>query len=846
MRSVNFIYSGEDALKSVINSEGFLPGNEYFIRVHTCVHTKDNIMPLVETILSYLPKSKIIGCSTSGVVFDGEIRNDCCMVSITEFKYASVRTCLVALTDAVGTDIRGSLLADRTVDSIVTENSKYMFTFFSRPFIKVRRFVERVNEISRKIQLIGGIANTPVNPFVNLEMMSFVFDNHGVSADALAVAVIDSENISIYSDLMYVTEPVGVSHTITDADGMIIRTIDGENAVEWYEKQLGISFDDNRHDDMTVLFPLVKSDEIDLPWALSYSPQNEKERMFLDEPDPVMFVPSEARIGDKVKISYSSVQKNIEVCEKVCSNISEQSTEVLFGYICVSHELLFKNCAKWEVAPFKNTNLSGCFVIGEIGNMQNINHYCNYSFAISALSESTRKIRINTNILKENSAELINTQEHIVKYLLKFSNQNGNEALSRRQHEIEETLFKDDDTGIDNITKYSYDFSMGKFDKICMITFRNEGLLNAFMSKSKFQSCFSRFHKEIMEFIDNKSYNCYIYKKNAFIITASPYICDGEFIDNMRSVQEFVSEFRFNSYIPVTEFSVVMHEEDMINKAELALVSMRSKNIFFLQYTADLGLEQIHARKMKMLMILNDAISNDRVVPFFQGIRDNKTGKIGMYESLMRIKDSDGNIYTPYRFMDIAKEYGYYPDISYLMISKVMEQFRNRHDIVTINLNISDIYNYKIVHFILKFLQTAPSPQNYVFELTETEEIEDYQIIAEFVDRIHQVGGKIAIDDFGSGFSNIVNIFKVKSDYIKIDGEIVKNIRNDIFAREFLEMIAGWAEKHKKEIIAEFIENSDIQMLIEENCIRYSQGYLFSKPSDALKVDFNDFNSGKD
>lgn len=837
MRSVNFIYSDEEDFRAVISTGGFSPEKEYFVRVHTCVHTKENIMSFVKTILSYLPNAKIIGCSTSGVVFNGEIRKDCCLVSITEFKYASVKTELVRLTDAVGSDIRGSLLADKTIDSVVTENSRYMFTFFARPFLKVSSFIERINEFDKRIKLIGGIANTPTRPFVNLEMHSFVFDNSGVSTNSLAVAVVNTEKLSVYSDMMYVTEPVGMVHTITDADGMIIRTIDGENAVEWYEKQLGISFKEADNHSMTALFPLVKSESDELPWALSYSPQNEKECIFPDEPEPVIFVPSEARIGEKVRIAYSSVQKNIEVCEKVCGNISEHSAEALFGYICVSHETLFHNCASWEVAPFENTNLSGCFVMGEIGNMQDKNIYCNYSFAISALAEDARKIRINTKYLRKNSAELINSHENIIKYLRKYSNKNGNEALVRRQQEIEETLFIDDEMGIDNITKYSYDFSMKKFDKICMITLRNEGLLNAFLSKSKFRSCLIRFHRGVMDFINSSEYNCYIYKKTSFIITASPYVRDDEFIDLMHSVQEFVSELRFNSYIPVTEFSIVMHEEDMINKAELTLVSMRSKNIFFLHYTSDLGLEQIHARKMKMLMILNDAIANDRVVPFFQGIRDNSTGRISMYESLMRIKDAEGNIYTPYRFMNIAKEYGYYPDISYLMISKVMELFKERQEIVTINLNISDIYNYKIVHFILKFLKNAPRPENYVFELTETEEIEDYQIIAEFVERIHQLGGKIAIDDFGSGFSNIVNIFKVKSDYIKIDGEIVKNIRSDIFAREFLEMIAGWAEKHNKEIIAEFIENSDIQTLIEENSIRYSQGYLFSKPSDELKID---------
>ncbi|MCM1133600.1 MAG: EAL domain-containing protein [Ruminococcus flavefaciens] len=837
MRSVNFICSGNENPESLISAEGLQPEKEYFIRVHTCIHTRDNVMPFVEAILACLPKSRIIGCSTSGVVCGGEIRSDCCLISVTEFSCSSVRTELVGLTDTVGAEIRGSILADRTVGSVITASSKYMFAFFACPFMKISSFIERINEASRKIQIIGGIANTPVKPFINLEKKSFVFDNNGASCDALAVAVVDSDSLSVYSDMMYVTEPVGISHTITDADGMIIRTIDGENAVEWYKKQLGITVSDIIDDDMTTLFPLIKSDNGDLPWALSYSPQNEKRRVFPDEPEPVMFVPSEARTGERVRIAYSSVQKNIEVCEDVCNKISEHPAEVLFGYICVSHKDLFSNCAEWEIRPFRNTNMSGCFVIGEIGSTQNTNRYCNYSFAVSALSESNRRIRINADMLRESSADLINSQEHIVNYLLKFSRQDADESLLSHRYEIEETLFKDDDTGIDNITKFSYDLSMGRFDKICMITFRNEGLLNAFLSKSKFQSCLNRFYRRVIEFIDNSSFNCYVYKKNSLIITASPDLCDGEFIDIMHSVQEFVSEFKFYSYVPVTEFSIVMHEEDMINKAELALVSMRSKNIFFLQYTSDLGLEQIHARKMKMLMILNDAVTNDRVVPFFQGIRDNKTGKIGMYESLMRIRDSEGNIYVPYRFMDIAKEYGFYPDISYMMISKVMKQFRDRQDIVTINLNISDIYDYKIVHFILDFLRIAPRPQNYVFELTETEEIEDYQIIAEFVERIHQAGGKIAIDDFGSGFSNIVNIFKVKSDYIKIDGEIVKNIKNDVFAREFLEMIAGWAEKHHKEIIAEFIENSDIQALIEENSIRYSQGYLFSKPSDTLQSD---------
>ncbi len=837
MNSVNYIFYGNSDFGAFVKAEKLSADKEYLIRIHTCIHDYSNIMPFVNMILSYLPAAKIIGSSTSGVICGGGIKTDCCMISVTEFETASIKTAMIGLSDLYKGDLRGSVLADMAADIVISDKSRYMLAFFARPFIKIGSFVERLNEKKSNMHIIGGVANTPRNPMISMARDAFVFDNNSVSNDSVAIAVIDSSVMTVNSDLIYVTEPVGSCHTITDADGMIIRSIDGENAVEWYQRQLGIDLEKENSADTTVLFPLVRSDHGDLPWAVVYSSQKGSDRAFADEPDPLMYVPSEAKAGERVRISYSSIQKTVELCEEVCKKISRDPAEVLFGYSCVSRQDLFSNCSKWELTPFANTNLSGALVAGEIGNLKNVNRYCNYSFAVSALAESGRRIRINTDILHENSSELVNRQEHIVKYLINYSKSTDeNNGLSIRRQEIKDTLFIDDETGLGNLTKYSYDFSLGKFDKICMLTLRNEGLLNAFVSKSKFQSCLNRFHKAVIDHIGNEDFDYYIYKKSTLIITGSSKVSDSEFIDRIKNIQEFMTDFKFAGYVPVNEFSIVMHEDDMIKKAELTLVSMRSKNIFFLNYTSDLGLEQIHARKLKMLKILNDAIANGRVVPYLQGIRNNNVGRITIYESLMRIEDSDGTVYTPCHFMDIAKEYGFYSDISYMMISQVMELFRDREESVAINLNICDVYNYKIVHYILKFLESAPNPDQYIFELTETEEIEDYQIIAEFVDRIHQMGGKIAIDDFGSGFSNIVNIFKIKSDYIKIDGEIVKNIKNDIFALEFLEMIAGWAKKHGKEIIAEFIENSEIQSLIEKNNIGFSQGYLFSKPSDALQV----------
>lgn len=828
MKNFALIYSTDQKFEEFISANELSPDKEYLIRIHTCIHTFDTIMPFVQKISSYLPASKIIGTSTSGIIFNGKLFSDGCMISVTEFKNASVNTFLEPLADDTQSFRMGKEIGRASAGIIGKSSRGTALVFFARQFTEISDFVDEMNSKAPGISIIGGIANCPQIPLLRVvENQSFVFNENSVSGSSLACAYIVSENMYTYGDIVYVTEV----HTITDADGMIIRKVDGENAVDWYAKLLGLTFDSSDEIyNTTIMFPLVKINNGNVPWAISYSPQSGDNVLFPDEPDPVIFVPNEAKVGDQVRIAYSSVQKTIEICETVCENISARPSEVLFGYSCVSRQDMFKNCADWELLPFEKTNLCGALVAGEIGNIDGKNRYCNYSFAILSIAEENSTVKLNIEALSINSGNLIDTQSDIINYLIKITLGESGEK-TQQQIDIEKTLFIDNDTGLWNVTKLMFDNSLGLHDKLCMVTIKNENLLKAFLSKSKFSIYFNRFHKAITDFVCNENYSYYIYRETSLIITANSNVSDEEFTHKIHDLQNVISDFRFSSYIPVNEFSVVMHEDNMIKKAELTLVRMRNKKNCFLMYTSDLGLEQFNAQKMKMIMILNHVVSNNGIVPYFQGIRDNQTGNITIYESLMRIVDSKGIVYPPYAFMTISKEYGYYSDISYIMINKVLEIFKNRNKKVTINMTIGDVYNYRIVHSILEFLKNAPHPDNYIFELVETEEIEDYQIIFEFVDKIHSVGGKIAIDDFGSGFSNMVHVFKIQSEYIKIDGEIIKNVCNDVYALEFLEMISEWAIKHNKKVIAEFVENQEIQDILDNHNIHYSQGYFYSKPS---------------
>ena len=111
-----------------------------------------------------------------------------------------------------------------------------------------------------------------------------------------------------------------------------------------------------------------------------------------------------------------------------------------------------------------------------------------------------------------------------------------------------------------------------------------------------------------------------------------------------------------------------------------------------------------------------------------------------------------------------------------------------------------------------------------------------------FVDKIHKLGGLISIDDFGSGYSNLQHIVSIHSDYIKIDGSIVRNCCKDQESENLVALISGWKNLSTREIqiVAEYVENEEIQKKLNRYGIDYSQGYLFSKPSPELETDFND------
>lgn len=101
----------------------------------------------------------------------------------------------------------------------------------------------------------------------------------------------------------------------------------------------------------------------------------------------------------------------------------------------------------------------------------------------------------------------------------------------------------------------------------------------------------------------------------------------------------------------------------------------------------------------------------------------------------------------------------------------------------------------------------------------------------QFAGRVHEQGAKIAIDDFGSGYSNFLHILRIDADILKIDGEIIKNVCQDDKCLESVTFINDWCIRQKKDVIGEYVENENIQRKLEGVGVVYSQGCYYSKPA---------------
>jgi len=192
-------------------------------------------------------------------------------------------------------------------------------------------------------------------------------------------------------------------------------------------------------------------------------------------------------------------------------------------------------------------------------------------------------------------------------------------------------------------------------------------------------------------------------------------------------------------------------------------------------------------------------------------------------------------------FIEVAEQLG----LSRLIDRRTLElsiDILKQHPSLCLSLNVSSLTTGD--HEWLVALHRLTSgrrslTERLTIEITETTAIHDLDQSVNFVDTLKELGCKVAIDDFGAGYTSFRNLKFLGVNMVKIDGSFVKNLADDKDDRVFVKSFIELAEAFGIETVAEWVGDERTAKLLIETGVTYMQGYHFGKPqlaADLLRV----------
>ncbi|WP_428099136.1 EAL domain-containing protein [Calditerrivibrio sp.] len=235
-------------------------------------------------------------------------------------------------------------------------------------------------------------------------------------------------------------------------------------------------------------------------------------------------------------------------------------------------------------------------------------------------------------------------------------------------------------------------------------------------------------------------------------------------------------------------------------------------------------------------IIVTKAVNERRILPYFQPIIRNSTGVIECCEVLSRIDTPEG-ILNAYEFIEIAEKINLISRLDIILLENAIIEVvkSNFKGLLFVNLSPRSLVMSEFIPEVMRITKEYNFDRSrIVFEITERETVKNLSLLEKFIANLRVEGFKFAIDDFGSGFCSFQYLRRFPVDFIKIEGEFVRNILNDRKDHILVKTLSIIAREFDIKTIAEYVESKELLDEMTNLGITYSQGYFIGKPSPNL------------
>jgi diguanylate cyclase (GGDEF)-like protein/PAS domain S-box-containing protein len=287
--------------------------------------------------------------------------------------------------------------------------------------------------------------------------------------------------------------------------------------------------------------------------------------------------------------------------------------------------------------------------------------------------------------------------------------------------------------------------------------------------------------------------------------------------------------------IAILDGAPVLSGEELLAAADIATYRAKEggRDRFHLQGPAD---ESDMRTRLSWSERVRDALEHDRFVLHAQPILDLRSGEVARHELLLRMFDRN-ELIMPSAFLHVAEEFGSIKSVDRWVIGKAIELVQERSELgepITLEINLSgtSVTDDEVLAFIEDELaRSSIDPSSLIFEVTETAAIRSIAKARQFASRVEDLGCAFALDDFGTGFGSFYYLKHLPFDYLKIDGDFIRDLPNSPTDQLTVRAIVEIAKGMGKRTIAEFVESEASLELLRGYGVDFAQGFHIGRPA---------------
>jgi len=273
---------------------------------------------------------------------------------------------------------------------------------------------------------------------------------------------------------------------------------------------------------------------------------------------------------------------------------------------------------------------------------------------------------------------------------------------------------------------------------------------------------------------------------------------------------------------------------DVLTRGETALAeAKRSGRDCFAPYRATEESRRRHRSGMLMAEQVQRALKEGRLLLAFQPVVFTRGRGIDYYECLLRMQDEDGNIVGAGDFVATVESLGFIRAIDRFVLERTVAELIASPE-VSLGLNISAFTagHDPWLRLLMSLLEAAPNiAPRLVVEITETAVLNDFDSLTRFVATLRGLGCRVALDDFGAGFTSLYHLQVLEMDTVKLDGAFVRIQARRPGGPMFLSHLLAVVHDFGMQTVAEWIEDAEEMAILEEAGIDAMQGYFLGKPA---------------